>query len=528
MKILIVTACLAEDIVRKNISDYEGHELYLKVIPIPIAAFITPKLIVYHLKEQNVFESVNCDKTTTIDNIDLIITSGLVKQDLKAVRDELNIETYKGPSNAADIKLTLDVVDSMKLSTTKAADVLIRDKQYNEAMNLIRSFDCDDTLIHKLLEKDGNFSINGCNIGVDFPMRVLGEIANAITLTDDMLLERVAYYLDSGADMIDVGMQANMENPESAYHMVKIIKDNFDVPVSIDTINSREIKRALSAGADLVLSLDHGNYCKVIDDIKDYSASAVLLPTDYSKNFIPQKALDRVKSLESLDKKCETINTIADPLLDPINSHSLTNSIIACWLLRKRNPRKPLFFGVGNVSELLDADSNGVNAVLSGIAMELGVSILFSPEASLKTKGSIHELKTASDMMFIAKKRNTIPKNVGVNLIRLKDQYNRDDADIDLSDIPHIEAMADGKFVPDYKGSFKIILADSKIHAVLYVDYKKTLVIESDSARAIYEEIIRNDYISRIEHAAYLGMELEKAEIALKLGKNYVQDFPIF
>jgi dihydropteroate synthase len=34
--------------------------------------------------------------------------------------------------------------------------------------------------------------------------------------------------------------------------------------------------------------------------------------------------------------------------------------------------------------------------------------------------------------------------------------------------------------------------------------------------------------ISRMEHATYLGSELEKAEIALKLGKNYVQDFPIF
>ena len=29
------------------------------------------------------------------------------------------------------------------------------------------------------------------------------------------------------------------------------------------------------------------------------------------------------------------------------------------------------------------------------------------------------------------------------------------------------------------------------------------------------------------EHAAYLGKELEKAEIALKLGKQYVQDDPL-
>ena len=31
-----------------------------------------------------------------------------------------------------------------------------------------------------------------------------------------------------------------------------------------------------------------------------------------------------------------------------------------------------------------------------------------------------------------------------------------------------------------------------------------------------------------MEHATYLGAELQKAEIAAKLDKNYVQDFPIF
>ncbi|MEM4524601.1 MAG: DUF4346 domain-containing protein, partial [Archaeoglobaceae archaeon] len=30
--------------------------------------------------------------------------------------------------------------------------------------------------------------------------------------------------------------------------------------------------------------------------------------------------------------------------------------------------------------------------------------------------------------------------------------------------------------------------------------------------------------VSRLDHAAYLGRELMKAEIALRLGKNYIQD----
>ena len=259
--------------------------------------------------------------------------------------------------------------------------------------------------------------------------------------------------------MIDIGMHAGENNPQMAYDMVKLIKDNYDIPVSIDTLNSNEINMGLEAGADLILSVDHGNYEKVIDNIEDHGVSAVILPTDYSRNYIPQTPIERVKSLEKLDKLCANITTIADVLLDPINSPSLTDSIVACSLFRKRNPTKLLFFGVGNVSELLDADSNGVHALLGGIAMELGVSILFTPEASLKTKGSIKELKTTSNMMFISKQKETIPKNIGINLVSLKDAYKKDDASIETRNLPHIDAVADGKFTQD-KGSFKIILED--------------------------------------------------------------------
>lgn len=359
-------------------------------------------------------------------------------------------------------------------------------------------------------------------------MRILGEIANAPQLTDQELLEKVEYYLDSGANMIDLGMHAGENNPEIAYHMVKLVKDNFDTAVSIDTMNINEIKSGLKAGADLVLSLDHGNYDKVIDDIKDYDAKAVIIPTNYKTQYIPQNAKEKVKSLEKLDEKCSKITTIADLLLDPINSPSMTESIYAYKLYRERNPHKTMFFGVGNVSELLDADSNGVHAILSGIAMELNINILFTPESSLKTKGSIKELKTASDMMFLAKIKENIPKNLGINLINYKDQYAKEDMIIDTSDIPEIKAVADGKFIPDIKGSFKIIVEDNLIKAVLYKDYVKSCVITGTTARAIYEEILRRDLISRMEHSAYLGMELEKAEIALKLDKKYIQDFPIF
>ena len=41
-------------------------------------------------------------------------------------------------------------------------------------------------------------------------------------------------------------------------------------------------------------------------------------------------------------------------------------------------------------------------------------------------------------------------------------------------------------------------------------------------------EIINKKLVTRMEHAAYLGSELQKAQIAMITGKEYVQDFDLF
>ncbi|RAP54085.1 MAG: hypothetical protein BZ137_04160 [Methanosphaera sp. rholeuAM130] len=528
MKILIITGTVAKDNILKHVKDYKKHELYMKILPIPIAAFITPKLIIYHLKQEKTFKSINANNKCNLNDFDMIITPGLMKQDASVIKEELNIPTVKGSTNSADIRLTLDILDEMDLSTTTPADILIRDKQYEESMKIINAYDKGSETAKNELKKMSNILIGDCPVGFDFPMRVLGEIANATSFTDDELLNKADYYINSGADMIDIGMTAGENNCQKAYDIVKLIKDNYDIPVSVDSVNPNEIKSGLHAGADLVLSIDHGNYEKVIKDIRDYEAAAVMIPTDYSKNYVPKSPREKVTSLEKLDNKCKGITTIADLLLDPINSPSLTKSLDAYLIYRRQNPSKQMFFGVGNVSELLDVDSHGVHALLAAIAMELNVSILFTPEASLKTKNAIKELKTASNMMFISKHKGSIPKNIGINLIQLKDAYKKDDATIDINGLEQIKARGDGKFTPDVKGSFKIVVADGYIKAIHYVNYEKSSVIYGKCARDIYEEILRRDMISRLEHAAYMGMELEKAETALKLDKQYVQDFPIF
>ena len=90
-----------------------------------------------------------------------------------------------------------------------------------------------------------------------------------------------------------------------------------------------------------------------------------------------------------------------------------------------------------------------------------------------------------------------------------------------------IAAEPSDTVVMDPAGYFVIVpLSDQGLIAVDHYAYDNALLrtIEGASARAIYLTLIENGWISELSHAAYLGKELTKAELALKMGFKYVQD----
>ncbi len=517
MKVLILTGKLASKMVQK-ISSGSKHQVHTLTINIPIAAFLTPRKIIQELEKLD---------QNYLNTFQVIITPGLIRKDVSPVKDKIGIATYKGPKDAADLPVVLEMIEKLKLSSQIPADKLIEDELRKRALEFIENFENDQKTIKKLLKSPENILVGNLPVGRDFPMRVLAEIANAPLLNEEELLKKSRYYLKNGAHMIDIGMIAGESLENKIPSMVQILKDNLgDVPVSIDTLNPAEINAAIESGVDLVLSLDHGNLYEVLPLIQDYNIPAVILPTDFSRNWTPATVEERINSVENLLMKCKGINVIADLICDPINSHSIVDSIIACHDFKARN-KIPLFLGVGNVTELLDTDSVGANAVLSGIAMELGASVLFTVEESGKTLGSVHELSVSSKMMFLAKNRGSIPKDLGINLIILKDKRKSESLEEQI-DVPIIEGKTDYTFNQDPCGSFKITVKDGIINAVHYKNMKPDVSIQAKTSKALYDTIIKQGLISRVEHATYLGAELQKAEIAAKLGKNYTQDFPLF
>lgn len=522
MKVLIITGNLAYPLIKDEVSDFDN--VMVHIADTQVAAFLTPTQIIKEVKD-------NFD----LEKLDLILVPGLIKKDTDEIARALNIPTFKGSTDGADLGMVLNLLDSIELSTSKPADKLIEEEKRKEALNFIDDFENNEKLREELLEKPNNILVRNLPVGEDFPMRVLAEIANAPFLTKEQLIHKCQFFVDSGADMIDIGMAAGEDYSHMIPDLINTLRPIVgDRPLSIDTLNTKEIKVACEHGIDMVLSLDLGNYSKVIDTLKEYNVPAVLLPTNFSKGITPKTPEERVELMEELIEKTEGITYIADMILDPVNSSSIVESIIACNDFHEINPA-PMFFGVGNVTELMDVDSGGANALLAGIGMELGVSVLFTPEESGKTRGSVKELAIASKMMFLAKHRGSIPKDLGISLVEFKDKHRRFQTPIEgIDELEVIEPSEPIKFSRDKEGSFKIIvdygtsLETSKIVAVHFRKNAPDLVFEGNTAKEIYEEIIKKGLVTKMEHAAYLGAELEKAEIAMVTRKDYIQDFDLF
>ena len=147
--------------------------------------------------------------------------------------------------------------------------------------------------------------IGNLAVGKDFPMRVLAEIVDAALMDKETIQQTAKRFVQAGADMIDVGMVAGESQPEKAKRMVEWVKQVVDVPVSIDTLDPAEIKAAVQAGAELVLSGDAGN----IEEIAPFASkvAVVVIPTNQRQGYFPKKAQDRVKYLEEIIAKAKKV-----------------------------------------------------------------------------------------------------------------------------------------------------------------------------------------------------------------------------
>ena len=113
MKVLIITGKLASPLVKRE-SNKSEHEIHVHVVNTPIAAFLTPKKIVEELQnhgKNHVIKGDLVDQVNKFDlnEYDLILTPGLIRKDVSYIKEKTGIETFKGPTEAADLSIVLEL-----------------------------------------------------------------------------------------------------------------------------------------------------------------------------------------------------------------------------------------------------------------------------------------------------------------------------------------------------------------------------------------------------------------------------------
>ncbi|ASJ15805.1 dihydropteroate synthase [Thermococcus chitonophagus] len=495
MRILLVTGKLAEPIVRKY-----GKGCDVFVAPVTVAAFLTPRMIADYLEKAGV------------KGYDMILIPGLVKGSAKEIEDRVGIPTYKGPKNAIDLPAVLKAVrEGFKLSREVPADELFS-KDTLKRVEDVRNKTFNKRYIEKALKKPWNFLIGNLPVGLDFPTRILGEIIDAPKLTMDEIIQRAKYYLREGADIIDIGMISGETNVDFL-DAIPEIREKVQVPISLDSLNPKELRKGIEV-ADLLLSIDWSTVEDLVTE-----KPVVLIPTHMKKGYFPTTPEERVKYLENLKEKAKELG-YKNIILDPILEHypNFGRSITTLYLYRERNPEDVLLSGVGNVTEMTDADSPGINAILAGLAGELKISLLLTTEASQKCKGSIRELRRGLDMILLGGL-----KDVGLSLLILKEKRRKE---VKFEKARRI-IKARSKPVKLESVYFRIFIDKGKIYVNAYRGTKLVATIEGNEPNSIIDTIIEMFNISP-RHAFYLGRELEKAYTALKLGKSYIQEEELF
>ena len=299
MKVLIITGELAYPLIKDVVRDSKEEIIVHIADNTQVAAFLTPRQIIKEIKTQ--FKN-------QLSEIDMILVPGLIKKGTKEITKELGIPTFKGSTDGADLAMVLNLIGSIDLSQEKPADKLIEEEKRKKAFNFIENFENDKENIKKLLEKPNNILIRNLPVGEDFPMRVLSEIANAPFLSKEALINKCQYFVDSGADMIDIGMAAGEDFSHKVPELIETLRPIVgDRPLSIDTLNTNEIKVAAECGIDLVLSLDLGNNAEVKDLLIEKDIPAVLLPTNFSEGKSPKSPKERVDAMHQLIKDTEGI-----------------------------------------------------------------------------------------------------------------------------------------------------------------------------------------------------------------------------
>jgi dihydropteroate synthase-like protein len=325
-------------------------------------------------------------------------------------------------------------------------------------------------------------------------IEILAEINHAPRLTREEILRAARGHARDGTDVIDLGCDPGSTWPGVA-DAVKMLRDA-GLRVSIDSMNVTEIAAAAKAGAELVLSVNSTNRVAAAD----WGIEVVAVP-------------DQPADLGGLDETIAALTKAGvryriDPILEPIG-FGFAASLGRYLEVRRRYPDAAMLMGVGNLTELTDVDSAGVNVMLAGFCEEVGIRSVLTTEVINWCRSSVRELAAARRLVFHAIRQRVLPKRLEPGLVMLRDPKLTEMGEAALQELA--AAITDR--------NYRLFAEGGELHVI-----NGSMHLRGTDPFALFAEVIRRDAKMDAEHAFYLGYELAKAATALTLGKQYTQD----
>ena len=480
-----MTGKLAAPALRETLRRAElpfDHEV--AVMKITVAALMTPAWIAKRLEVP--------------EGVTRIMIPGLCEGDVDVLSEQFGIPAEKGPGDLKRLPAFFGQADARSRYGPRDVRVFaeINNVPHLDRERIVAAAtyyrDAGADVIDLGLSLDRTWLDEGPEVIADLKAR--GFALSIDTLDPDEILALAEYYRAAGADVIDLGLSLGRNWLDEGPRVIAELREA-GFALSIDTLDPDEILMADAAGVDYVLSLN-GDNRHVAQQLR---ATPVLIP-------------DTPDDLDSLDATIAHLQALGkpflvDPIIEPIGS-GFAASLGRYLETRRRHPDVEMLMGIGNLTELTEADTTGVTAMLVGFCQELGIRNVLTTEVIDWARGAVREAVLAAQLMYFAQQEGTPPKHVDGRLLTIKDEEVRPYTEAELRELhasitdPNIRIFADADWIYAFNAE---------------------RFVKGTDINAIFDELGVDEHT----HAFYLGKELMKASIARGLGKNYRQESPL-
>jgi dihydropteroate synthase len=171
-----------------------------------------------------------------------------------------------------------------------------------------------------------------------------------------------------------------------------------------------------------------------------------------------------------------------------------------------------MMMGTGNLTELTEVDSAGVNLLLAGICQELGINSVLTTEVINWARSSVKELDAARRLVRHSVKNSVLPKHVDSKLVMLRDARVQELSEEEVADL--------AARIQD--ANFRVLVEGGELHLL-----NRDGHWHGSDPYELFDSVLASSTEIDASHAFYLGYEISKAVTALTLGKQYTQDQPL-